>query len=160
MFEGFLGMFGRFFYFFGLNTVVFELLHAKPCRIIWKLPQKVRFGSETCKIEPKHVFQMHFYENVVCGLQTTFLIMLACSWVFWPKNDTERIWNYLKKHVLDPKRAKFDQKSAFGVSGGQGFPPKIPPSFTEHLQGNMQKPLLLWWNSRNSADRIISDNAA
>ena len=28
-------------------------LHAKPCRIIWKLPQKLNFGPETCEIGPK-----------------------------------------------------------------------------------------------------------
>ena len=31
----------------------------------------------------------------------------------WPKNDTERICKYLKKPVLNPKRAKFNQKSGF-----------------------------------------------
>ena len=48
----------------------FELLHAKPFRIIWKLPQKVSLGSETCKIEPTYLF-MNFHENVVLGLQIT-----------------------------------------------------------------------------------------
>ena len=38
---------------FNLKTVFFELLHAKPCRTIMKLPQKVSFGPETCEIEPK-----------------------------------------------------------------------------------------------------------
>ena len=37
-----------------------------------------------------------------------------------------------QKPVWDPKHAKLDQQSQFGVSGGQGFPPNIPPSFTEH----------------------------
>ena len=31
----------------------FELLHTKPCRTIWKLHQKVSFGSETCEIWQK-----------------------------------------------------------------------------------------------------------
>ena len=43
-----------------------------------------------------------------------FLMVLTCSWVFWPKNDTEQIWHYLKKPVWDPKCAKLDQKSDFG----------------------------------------------
>ena len=30
----------------------FELLDAKPCRTIMKLPQKVSFESETCEIAP------------------------------------------------------------------------------------------------------------
>ena len=46
-----------------------------------------------------------------------FLIVLTCSWVFWSKNDIERMWNYLKKRVLDPKHAKFDQQSGFYISG-------------------------------------------
>ena len=33
-----------------------------------------------------------------------FLMVLTCSWVFWAKNDTERLWNYLRKQVLEPKR--------------------------------------------------------
>ena len=39
--------------FVGLKTVLFELVHAKPCRTIIKLPQKVSFGPETCEIGPK-----------------------------------------------------------------------------------------------------------
>ena len=31
----------------------FELLDAKPCRTIMKLPQKINFGPETCEIAPK-----------------------------------------------------------------------------------------------------------
>ena len=40
---------------FGLKTVFFELLHAKPCTPIWNLPlpQKASFGPETCDIGPK-----------------------------------------------------------------------------------------------------------
>ena len=45
---------------------------------------------------------------------------------FPAKNDTERIWDYLKKPALDPKRTKFDQKSGFWrlvtVSWGWGNP--------------------------------------
>ena len=43
-----------------------------------------------------------------------FFMVLTCSWIFWPKNDTERIWNYLKKQVLDPKHVKFAEKSGSG----------------------------------------------
>ena len=57
--------------FFGLKTVFFELLHAKPCRIIWKLPQKVNLGSETRKIELKHYFL------------SAFLRKLSFSYIFW-----------------------------------------------------------------------------
>ena len=38
---------------FNGNTVFFELLDAKPCRTIMKLPQKISFGPEACEIEPK-----------------------------------------------------------------------------------------------------------
>ena len=34
----------------GLKTVFLKLLHAKQCRIIWKLPQKTSFGPEACEI--------------------------------------------------------------------------------------------------------------
>ena len=37
-------MFG-IFYVFCIKAVFFQLLHAKPCRIIWKLHQKINFGS-------------------------------------------------------------------------------------------------------------------
>ena len=42
-----------------------------------------------------------------------FFMILTCSWVSWPKNDTERIWNHLKKPVLDPKHVKLVQKFVF-----------------------------------------------
>ena len=35
------------------GKIVFGFLHAKPCRIIWKFPQQINFGSETCEIWPK-----------------------------------------------------------------------------------------------------------
>ena len=80
------------FRFFGLRTVFFELLHAKLCRITWNLHQKVGFGSETCKIERKHVFYMHFFlENVGFDLQTTFFHSFAVLLSFLVENDTERI---------------------------------------------------------------------
>jgi len=43
-----------------------------------------------------------------------FRMVLTCSWVSCSKNDTERLWNHLKKQVLEPKRMKFDQNSDFG----------------------------------------------
>ena len=47
---------------------------ARACRIIWTLPQKISFGSETCKIEPKHnFFRCIFTKHIVFDLQTTFL---------------------------------------------------------------------------------------
>ena len=35
-----------------MKNMFFEFLHAKPYRIIWKLPQKISFGSEMCEIGP------------------------------------------------------------------------------------------------------------
>ena len=68
-----------------------------------------------------------FEKNVLASRQC-FLMVLTCSWVSWPKNDAERIWNHLKKPVLDPKCAKFDQKSGFwrlvSVSCGWGKNPQ------------------------------------
>ena len=44
-----------------------------------------------------------FYDNFnFWSPDNIFLIVLTCSWVFWPKNYTERIWNHLKKQVLKP----------------------------------------------------------
>ena len=101
---------------------------------------------------------MHFYEKIsFWASRQSFLMVLTCSWVFWSKNDTERICNYLKKPVLDPKGVKLFQKSPFGVSGGQGFLPKIPPSFTEHLlatlkPGSVEVWLRIQYNTRQFCD--------
>ena len=38
---------------FGLKTMFFELLQAKPCRTITKLFQKLNLEPETCEIIPK-----------------------------------------------------------------------------------------------------------
>ena len=40
-------------YFVGRKNMFDEFLHAKLCRIIWKLHQKVSLGPEICKIGPK-----------------------------------------------------------------------------------------------------------
>ena len=39
-------------------------------------------------------------------LQTTFFMVLSCSWVSWHKNDTERSRNFFKKQILNPKHAE------------------------------------------------------
>ena len=123
---------------FSIKKQLFGFLGTKACRIIRKLHQKISFRTEMCKIERKHIFSKCIYGTMLfLASRQLVLIVLMCSWVLWPKNDTERIWNYLKKQVLDPKRSKLDQKSLFGVSGGQDFPPKIPPSFTEHRPSYM-----------------------
>ena len=62
----------------------------------------------------------------VLGFKTVFFS-------FSMQSHAEPFRNFVKSSVLDPKRAKLDHKSPFGVSGGQGFPPKIPLSFKEHL---------------------------
>ena len=47
-----------------------------------------------------------FYEQMLLfASRQRFLMVLTCSWVFWPKNDTERSWSHLKKQVLEQKRA-------------------------------------------------------
>ena len=51
----------------------------------------------------KHTCLMHFYERMLfLTSRQRFLMVLRCSWVSWPKNDTERLWNHLKKQVLEP----------------------------------------------------------
>ena len=54
------------FKFVGLKTICFYLLHAEPCMFIWKLPQKLNFGS------PIFLHNTFFSKIVVFGLQTTF----------------------------------------------------------------------------------------
>ena len=66
-------------------------------------------------------------KSFILASRQRFLIVLTCSWVFWPKNNTERIWNYLKKLVLDPKHAKLDQKSPFRISADRVSPWRFPP---------------------------------
>ena len=52
---------------------------------------------------------------------------------FSTQSHAESFRNFVENSVLVPKCVKLDQKSPCGVSGGQGFLPKIPPAFTEHL---------------------------
>ena len=59
-----------------------------------KLPQKASFGSETCEIGPK---------VAIWGIRRID-VSIACI-------KLRPHGNYTKKSVLDPKRAKFDQKS-------------------------------------------------
>ena len=47
-----------------------------------------------------------------------FLMVLMCSWVFWPRNDTERLWNHLKRQVLEPKQAVTVKKKTKKVCCG------------------------------------------
>ena len=42
-----------FWVFLGLKAGFFKLLHAKPCRIIWKFNQQLSFGTEMCEIGPE-----------------------------------------------------------------------------------------------------------
>ena len=72
-------------------------------------------------------FLTHSYEKMLFwSSRQRFLIVLTCSWISSPKNDAERIWNYLKKLILDPKCAELEQKSSFwrlvSVSWGWGNP--------------------------------------
>ena len=77
--------FSHMFKMCGLKTLFFEVLQAKPCRIIWKLPQQINFECETCETEPKVLqklhgnctgtyvpFLIHFTKNIVFCLQTRF----------------------------------------------------------------------------------------
>ena len=57
---------------------------------------------------------MYLYEKNVFGLQTAFFDSFTVLLSFLAENDTERIWNYLQKQIVDPKRAKFDQQPPFG----------------------------------------------
>ena len=66
------------------KTLLFGFLHAKPCRTIMKLPQKVSFGSERCKIGPK------------LWLRSCPDLLLT---PYIKKYKRENIWNIFKKYV-------------------------------------------------------------
>ena len=80
-----------------------------------------------------HVFKYIFMKNFFFGLQTTVVDGFNVLLSFLAEKWYRTIMKLPQKASFRPKHAKFDKKSPFGVSGGQGFPPKIPPSFTEHL---------------------------
>ena len=65
---------------FGLKTVFFELLHAKPCRTIMKSPQKVSFGPERTKLDKNSDFghvrtysSLHKLRNTQGKIHGTYL---------------------------------------------------------------------------------------
>ena len=66
---------------------------------IWgrKVPGKTKCFCHT------HVYQKSSFLTSIWR----FLKVLTCSSDFWPKYASERLWNYLKKEVLEPKRAVF-----------------------------------------------------
>ena len=99
----------------------------------------LKSGKSSGKTHMFFVVFIFLWTNVVFGLQTMFFMVLTCSWVFLPKNenDTERIWNYLEKQFWIRNVWNLI-KSLVYVSWISGFPPKIPPSFTEHLEEFVQ----------------------
>ena len=52
--------------------MLFELLHAKPCKIIGKLYKKVSFDPKRAKLNQHISFKYIFTKNVVSGLQRAF----------------------------------------------------------------------------------------
>ena len=65
-----------------LKTVFFELLHAKPCRIIWKFPQKLSFEPEMCEIGPKvGTWKETLRENI------PYLNAFLRKCCFWPPDN-------------------------------------------------------------------------
>ena len=62
----------------------FELLHAKSCRIIWKLFQKVSFEPKACKIEQK------------LWLRSCPDLLLT---PYIKKHTRENIWNIARKYI-------------------------------------------------------------
>ena len=96
----------------------------------------------------KHTpFKMHFCEKMsFLASRRRFLMVLTCSWVSWPKNDTEWLWNHLKKQVLEPKRAVLVKKP---------FPtplthPSPPPIFKQNRTYIRVHGLYAWVSRINS----------
>ena len=69
-------------------------------------------GRETSQ-ENIPIFNCIFTKNNILGLQTSFFMVLTCSWVSWLKNDAERSRNFFKKQILNPKHVRFNQNSDF-----------------------------------------------
>ena len=67
-----------------------------------------------------------------------YKIMYILLFGFSTQNHAESFENYLKKQVLDPRHAKLNQKSGFCLLNFRVSPPKIPPSFTEHLAARLR----------------------
>ena len=71
------------------------------------LEQREKF-RKNASILFKHIL---YEKSIVFGLQTTCFDSFNEFFSFLIENDAERCRNYLNKSVLDPKRAKLDQKS-------------------------------------------------
>ena len=56
---------------------------------------------------------MHFYENVIFGLQTAFLDGFNVLMSFLAENDAEWSRNFFKKQILNPTHAKMNQHFDF-----------------------------------------------
>ena len=79
------------------------------------------------KFNNKYFLSNTFFQKVVVfDLQTHLFNGFNLLLSFLAENGTERLWNYLKNSVSDPKRGKFDQRSSFwhlvSVSWGWGNP--------------------------------------
>ena len=98
----------------------FGLLDAKPCRLIWKLPQKVSFGTGTCEIEPKLFIcscpkllltpsiKKHTRENIwkiLCFVDSS------------TQNHAESSINFIKKYFLDPNVRNWTKTLTSVMSG-------------------------------------------
>ena len=91
----FLGFFKYFWSHFGvvgLKTMFFELLNAKPCRIIQKFPHQVSFGFATCEIAICFVFQNLFPDLGI--LLTEFI-----SQIFQKTNNFNENHKIINKNI-------------------------------------------------------------
>ena len=72
-------------------------------RPTWARPCSLKSG----KVQEKNAcfFYTCLSEIVVFDSRQRFFMVLTCSWAFWLNYDTERLWNHIKKQVLEPQRA-------------------------------------------------------
>ena len=71
---------------------------------------KSQFWIRNVEIGGKHkehiFFESIFMKIHLFASRQWFFMVLACSWVSWPKNNVERSRNFFEKQILNPKHAK------------------------------------------------------
>ena len=116
---GYFVMLDLFFKLFCLQTVFFQLLHTKPCRIIWKFRQNTILGPETCEIGPKVLRKV--YVNFTESLRKVYGIFLG------------PIWAHIRAH-----KGPYGPQPGLGPNPGPGL--DANPTLPTHGQ---KPPLLL-----------------
>ena len=92
---------------------------------------KNMFKNKIC-VFPKHFASTHFYEEMLTSRQR-FLIVLTCSWVFWPKMIPNEYEITSKSKFWTRNVRNLTKSRHLGYRADRVSPRRFPPSFTEHL---------------------------